>query len=129
MGRMTGWPTRGGIAGLALLLLLVNGFGEETGWRGFALPHLEQRFGAATATLVLAALSAGWHAPMFFLSDGLVLSPVLLPGFLLGMVAGAFVLTWLYNRTGGSMLMVALGTRPTTWWRRRTRHRACRRRP
>jgi CAAX protease family protein len=35
-GRMPGLPDIGPV-GDVLLTLLVNGFGEETGWRGFAL--------------------------------------------------------------------------------------------
>jgi membrane protease YdiL (CAAX protease family) len=40
--RMTGLPSVLGIGGVAVLVLLVNGFGEETGWRGFALPLLQR---------------------------------------------------------------------------------------
>jgi membrane protease YdiL (CAAX protease family) len=51
-----------GLPAIVLLVLLFNGFGEETGWRGFALEPLQARFGPVTGTLVLAALWAGWHA-------------------------------------------------------------------
>ncbi len=39
---------------------------EEPGWRGFALPRLEARFGPLSGSLVLAVLWAGWHVPLFF---------------------------------------------------------------
>jgi membrane protease YdiL (CAAX protease family) len=41
------------------------GFGEEVGWRGFALPRLQSHASALRASLVLAAGWAGWHLPLF----------------------------------------------------------------
>ena len=38
---------------------------EEPGWRGFALPRLQQRYGPVWATLILSPLWAGWHLPLF----------------------------------------------------------------
>jgi membrane protease YdiL (CAAX protease family) len=40
-------------------------FGEETGWRGFALPWLQRRHGALTAALVITPIWAVWHLPYF----------------------------------------------------------------
>ena len=51
-----GWPALG-IAGAALAALL-NGLGEETGWRGFLLPALLPRHGARRASLIVAGLWA-----------------------------------------------------------------------
>lgn len=48
---------------------------EEPGWRGFALPRLQQRFGPYLATLIIAPLWAGWHMPAFYLQDWTTLSP------------------------------------------------------
>lgn len=45
--------------------------GEEVGWRGFALPRLEQLFPVRTATLVLAGAWGVWHAPMFGVTGSL----------------------------------------------------------
>jgi membrane protease YdiL (CAAX protease family) len=51
-----------GVLGV-LAVLLVAGFGEETGWRGFAVPHLELRFSPLTTALIVAPLWALWHLP------------------------------------------------------------------
>jgi membrane protease YdiL (CAAX protease family) len=107
--QLSGLPTAIGVVGVTLLVLLVNGFGEETGWRGFALPLLQRRFSPLTAMLVVAVIWAGWHLPMFLVvgnfrsfSAGTVI------GWLLGLTAGSIVLGWLYNRSGGSVALVAI---------------------
>jgi CAAX protease family protein len=88
---------------------VVNVFGEEAGWRGYALPRLEGRFGALRGTLVLSAAWALWHTPMFFLlASYRNFSPLAIPGFFIGLTAGALVLTSIYNHTGGSILACAV---------------------
>ena len=52
-GRYTGRPTVGFLA-VAVLAIALNGFGKETGWRGFAVPALLPRFGPLGAALVIA---------------------------------------------------------------------------
>lgn len=90
--------------------VLTFGIGEETGWRGFALPRLQRGHSALAATLVLAVFWVLWHLPTFFYLETYVqLGLTVLPGFVLGIVAGAVVFTWLYNGTQGSLLMVAVG--------------------
>ena len=86
---------------------VLYGFGEEPGWRGFALPRLQRRLPAWSATLVLSLVWAVWHTPMFFYRfefDG----PATLVGFFVSMLSGAFWLTVLYNSSGGSVMAVAL---------------------
>jgi membrane protease YdiL (CAAX protease family) len=43
-------------------------WGEETGWRGFALPRLLTRLPPLTAAIVLGVIRAIWHAPAFLVS-------------------------------------------------------------
>lgn len=105
----TGLPTALGAVGVLVAVVLVNGFGEETGWRGFALPRLQRRMDPLPATLVLAAIWALWHAPMFVVVSSFEeMSIASVTGWLIGLFCGAVVATWLYNGSGGSILLVAV---------------------
>jgi len=86
------------------LWILTFGIGEETGWRGFALPRLQKGRSALSATIILWLVWTFWHFPMFFYSYPLSI----LPGFLIGLLAGSITFTWLYNSTRGSVMMTAL---------------------
>jgi membrane protease YdiL (CAAX protease family) len=99
-----------GLPTILLLVLLFNGFGEEAGWRGFALEPLQRRFGPVGGTLILAGLWAGWHAPAFFVVETyrIMTVPMIIGGFGLGICAGAIVLSRIAQRTAGSVLAAAL---------------------
>ena len=91
------------------LWFLTSGCGEEAGWRGFALPRLQRTHSAMTSSLLLGIGWAGWHLPAFFYIPGYsAIGLRMLPGFFLGLLAGAIVLTWLYNSSRGSVLAAAL---------------------
>jgi membrane protease YdiL (CAAX protease family) len=95
--------------GALILWLATFGFGEEIGWRGYALPRLQRDRSALSATLILGVMWVVWHVPAFFYLDTYVnLGLAAFPMFALGVLAGAIVLTWLYNTTEGSVLMVAI---------------------
>jgi membrane protease YdiL (CAAX protease family) len=102
MGQVDFLPALG-LAALPMWVLTF-GIGEETGWRGFALPRLQEGRSALRATVILWVFWALWHLPLFFYSY----DASILPGFLIGLLAGAIVFTWLYNSTGGSVLLVAI---------------------
>jgi len=90
-------------------LIVLNGFGEEGGWRGFAQERLQLRHGPVRAALITALAWAGWHAPLFvILASFRGFSPATLPGFFLGMLAGALVLAYVYNAAGGGIAAAAL---------------------
>ncbi|MBP7688568.1 MAG: CPBP family intramembrane metalloprotease [Thermoflexales bacterium] len=92
-----------GLGALALWLLTF-GLGEEVGWRGYALPRLQQGRSALSATLILAVVWALWHLPQFFY----LFDPAIAIGWVIGLIAGAIVFTWLFNSSGGSLLMVII---------------------
>jgi membrane protease YdiL (CAAX protease family) len=88
-------------------VFLLAGMGEEVGWRGFALPRLQKGRSALAATLILSVFWGLWHLPMFWYHP-MLLSTGLVIGWALSLVAGAIVLTWLYNSTRGSLAVVSL---------------------
>jgi membrane protease YdiL (CAAX protease family) len=91
-----------------LLNLLITGpLGEELGWRGFALPRLLKRFNPLVASLILGVIWGVWHLPSFFLSS-MVQSTLSLPIFLLGACCLAVLATWIFQHTGGSVLITVL---------------------
>ena len=96
---------------LTFLVRLVNPtdgpLGEEPGWRGFALPGLQSRYSPLAATTILAVVVAGWHLPLFFLEEG-GLQPPILVGGLVTTIAVTYWYAWLFNHTGGSVLLVLI---------------------
>jgi membrane protease YdiL (CAAX protease family) len=104
-------PSLAGIGSLSTLLMvfavrlidpLDGPLGEEPGWRGFALPGLQTSHSPLVTTMILAVLITGWHLPTFFLEG---FQPSLFVGGVLGTVAVTFWYTWLFNHTGGSVLI------------------------
>jgi uncharacterized protein len=80
--------------------------GEEPGWRGFAQPRLQADRSPLLATLILAVLVTVWHVPTFILEAGLQASFIL--GGVVATMAVTFWYAWLFNRTGGSVLMTLI---------------------
>jgi membrane protease YdiL (CAAX protease family) len=98
-----------GPAGVVALWLVTYGLGEETGWRGFALPRLQRTRSAASATLILGLLWGCWHLPAFTFRDTYIEMGMLgFPLLLVSIVFASMVFTWLYNSTEGSLLIVIL---------------------
>ena len=99
-----------GAALLAFLVRLVNPtegpLGEEPGWRGFALPAMQARLSPLAATAILAVVVTVWHLPLAFLEAGDPWSNVAI--IVVGTVAVTFWYTWLFDRTGGSVLLVVV---------------------
>lgn len=95
--------------GFLLYNVFSFGYGEEVGWRGFALPRLQARHSALGATLILSLGWALWHVPLFLYRPGFTGMGVAgAAGWFFSLLTGAVLLTWLYNESRGSLLAVAL---------------------
>lgn len=83
---------------------------EDLGWRGFLLPALQERFSALVSSLLVGVAWAGWHLPLFLNATtthgGWPLTQQLL--WMVSILAGSVLWTWMYNSTGGSVLAVAV---------------------
>lgn len=78
--------------------------GEEIGWRGYVLPRLQAKHSALVSSLILGVIWGLWHLPKF-MAPGNNGSFTLV---LMDTVVKAVFLTWLYNNTGGSLLLTTL---------------------
>jgi membrane protease YdiL (CAAX protease family) len=89
------------------LTLLGGPLGEEFGWRGFALPNLQAKYGAVATSLIIGVVWALWHLPLFFQPGSLHAQIGLsrLPLFILGEIVLATIMTWVYNNTSSSLLV------------------------
>jgi membrane protease YdiL (CAAX protease family) len=108
---------------MIILITLINGVGEELGWRGFMLPRLQSRYSALVASLILGTFWGLWHAPVYFIAGttqsifraqvgfwaGLLL-------FTLSTIAISVTFTWVFNNTRGSVLIAATLHGATNAW-------------
>jgi membrane protease YdiL (CAAX protease family) len=110
----------GVLVGTAYMLVQV-GIGEEVGWRGYALPRLQSGHGALVSGVILGAIWALWHLPLFFdPATGYSITPFWV--FLVFMLPVSVLITWVFNSTGGSVLVVmilhaVLNASGTPMWR------------
>lgn len=85
-----------------------NATGEETGWRGFALPRLQARTSPLIAALIIGVFWTLWH--FFYWQGGG--QPVMTVGFWVMMFTGHLLLsvliTWICNRARGSILVAGI---------------------
>lgn len=100
------------VINLVTFQLFVGALGEEPGWRGFALPRMQLRYGPLVASLLLGVIWAGWHAPLLLLPDwvdnkgGMTVWTV--AQYVLMVVALSVLMAWIYNQARGSVLLVIL---------------------
>lgn len=103
------------LVNFVVIFFLGGPLGEEIGWRGFALPRMQSRFGALRGTLLLGILWVGWHLP-HYLTPAQRGGPGVSFTFLLGNFAIFFVMVmalnvifaWVFNHTRGSVFIAIL---------------------
>jgi membrane protease YdiL (CAAX protease family) len=89
--------------GLAMVNPLEGPLGEEPGWRGFAQPRLQSRWSPLASAALLGLLITGWHLPLVFLPQFDLSLPDIATTVLV-----TFWYAWLFNRTGGSVLLTLI---------------------
>lgn len=106
LGQMLGDLGVAGLLAVFPLIVASNVFSspllEEFGWRGFALPRLQRRYSALTSSVLLGVVWGVWHLPLT-IAYGDPLGPLLLE-----IVAVTILMTWVFNHTAGSMILMLL---------------------
>ena len=97
-----------------LLRVVIYGpFPEELGWRGYVLDRLQAKWNALISSLILGAVWALWHLPLFYIKD---MNPHYSQGawslwfwlFMVEVVSTAVIYTWIFNNTRRSTLAAIL---------------------
>jgi len=83
----------------SLFMIFLGGGQEEFGWRGYALPILENKFGIWLANIILGIIWAFWHIPTWFIT-GTNQTYMNFGGFILLMVGYSFILSWIRKISG-----------------------------
>jgi CAAX protease family protein len=97
----------GAVILLAFMIFPGSAMGEEIGWRGFALPRLQSGRSALGASLILGVIWAFYHLPLSFTGQAFRSPSIFIP-FAISTIALSVILTWVYNSSGGSLLLVVL---------------------
>ncbi|MFF7291494.1 CPBP family intramembrane glutamic endopeptidase [Microbacterium sp. NPDC008134] len=91
--------------------MVTTGLAEEPGWRDFALPPLQERFGPLGAAVILGPLWGAWHLPLFLTADWGSWPDVTLLHVVQFVAFSALfnvAVMWLFNRSGESLPIVML---------------------
>ena len=91
------------VAQVMVTQLLIAGLGEEFGWRGFALQRLQHIMTPFKATMIIAFFHLLWHAPTYWLGQGMHNVPAIWAIFFL--LPWTVLFTWAYNKSKGSILV------------------------
>ena len=93
--------------GIAGFLADPGPLGEELGWRGFALPRLNQRMSGRKAALLLGTIWGVWHLPAFLI-PGLPQHSLSLWAFMVSIVSDGVLIAWIVNNARGSVIVAIL---------------------
>jgi uncharacterized protein len=91
------------IANFGLVFLIGGPLGEEFGWRSYALPALGAKLGWRSASLLIGVIWGLWHVPWFF-TAGTAQSQMPFVVFMLNIIAGSVLFSWLFLRSAGSVI-------------------------
>jgi uncharacterized protein len=95
------------VLALSVYMFIQVGIGEEIGWRGYALPKLQAGYSALASSVILGVIWSLWHLPLFF-NPTTSYSNTPFWVFLVFLVPIAILYTWIFNGTGGSVLMIMI---------------------
>jgi membrane protease YdiL (CAAX protease family) len=92
-----------------VLAIVFSNLAEEVAWTGFLLARLQDRHGPLKAAAIVTVPFALFHLPGFFVESGSALGALVLLGILaIPHLASRVIVTWLYNSTNRSVLLVGI---------------------
>ena len=115
LGQEAGELVRGGFNFHTIMVMVITffygfffagGINEESGWRGFAIPKLQQRFSPLIAAIIVWFFWALWHL-LYDISGSSSVSEILMNRLVFNFL-WAILFVWVFNRTKGSILAPAL---------------------
>jgi membrane protease YdiL (CAAX protease family) len=90
---------------LGSAVLLAYYANEELGWRGFALPRLQEKHTALFSSVVIGIGWGCWHLPMFLWYVKGISPSMPFYNFLIEITSVSILMTWIFNHTRGSVLV------------------------
>ncbi len=90
---------------ILILLFFIGAVAEETGYMGYAVEPMQERFGALAASILIGIPWAVWHYPSI-IQQGHGLT--FIAWATLGTVAVRVLIVWIYNNTGKSLFACIL---------------------
>jgi membrane protease YdiL (CAAX protease family) len=88
---------------------------EELAWRGVALPKFQERFSPNMSSLIIGIIWGVFHIPIFLMKGGHP-AGFNFPLYMLMVLPMSFIMTWTFNGTGGSLLLVHLLHQSLNTW-------------
>lgn len=86
---------------LCLVGIVIGSIGEEIGWRGFMLPHLQLKYNPIISSLILGVIWGFWHLNFEFGIVGFIL-------YTITVIEISILFTWFYNKTNGNILIAVI---------------------
>lgn len=87
-------------------------WGEEPGWRGFALTRLQERYTPLVAALTVGFVHGVWHLPNFLMTSGPTAAgpfdPLKFGGNILVIMVISIIFSWVFNLGKQSILIAVL---------------------
>lgn len=107
LAKYSGAPATG--VWVVLIVLFVNGYGEEVGWRGYLANRLLDENSLISTATITWSIWGLWHFPLFFVVNsyrefgigGII-------GWTVGLWFGSVFLVWLYKFSDRSIWVVVL---------------------
>jgi uncharacterized protein len=95
------------IAFFGLVFPVGGPLSEEFGWRSYAQPALNAKMGWRTASLIIGIIWGLWYLPWFF-TAGTAQSHMPFITFMLNIIAGSILFSWLFIKSIGSVIPVLI---------------------